>query len=131
MRYLYSAFIVALIMAVTADSGMACEMRSVIRKEIRDNFGSIQAGFDEKELENRIHELVHSKLDREKERLERERERLQEERKRLERERKRLARNQDDGDDDEDWGTSMLLALGLYGAGLFLLTRRSRRQNTE
>jgi MYXO-CTERM domain-containing protein len=132
MRYVYSTLCFAVVMLIAVSGSMACEMRSVIRQEIRDNFGSINVDIDEKELENRIHDMIHSKLDREKERLENELRRVREERRQLERERKRLARDRgDDDDDDDDWGKSVLLALGLYGAGLLLLTRRSRRKNAE
>ena len=61
-------------------------------------------------------------------RLRDERNRVRDERRNLERERRNGRRH---NSDDDDWGSSAVLALGLYGIGAFLLTRQSRRQNTD
>ena len=63
-------------------------------------------------------------------RLRDERNRVRDERRNLERVR-RNGRGHNSDDDDDDWGSSAVLALGLYGIGAFLLTRQSRRQNTD
>lgn len=137
MRYVYSAMIVTLAMIVTFSSSTACEMRKVIRTEITDRFTNIEIDIDTDGIEERVHEMVHKQLDRAKSSLERERDRLRDERRRVERERRRVehersqASHDDHDDDGAGWGKSVLLALGLYGVGLFLLTRRSRRRNTE
>ena len=81
-------------------------------------------------LEDRIHATMHSRLGREQDRLSDERNRLRDERRNLERERRNSRRGNND-DNNDNWGSSAVMALGLYGIGAFLLTRQSRRQNTE
>lgn len=130
MRYVYNSLLVALMMFAFTASVTACEMRSEIRDEIRKEMAGLDV--DLKDLEDRIHDAVHSRLDRERDRLRSERDRLRDERRKLERERRRTGRHDHDDDEDSDWGSSAVLALGLYGVGAFLLTRQSRqRGNTE
>jgi uncharacterized protein YlxW (UPF0749 family) len=100
-------------------------MRGEIREELRANLASMD--IDLKALEDRIHESVHAKLDRERDRLREERDRLREERRALERERKRVRR--ENNDDDDEWDASWLIALGLYGLAALFLIQRSRKQN--
>ena len=132
MRYIFGLMMAAVLMMVSADRAQACDMRGEIRDEIRSNFGSIHVEMDAKELEDRLHEMVHAKLDREKERLKEERQKLRDERRRLERERRRVSRERRDYDRDDEssgWGASLLLALGLYGVGALILSRRNRKNN--
>ena len=136
MRYIYSAVFAAFLVMFASSVSTACEMRSVIRDQIKTRLANIEVSVDAKDLENQIHDMVHSQLDREKDRLNRERDKLRDERRKLERERRdlkrargRVTRVDRDEEEDSGWGGSILLALGLYGAGLFLLTRRSRNNN--
>ncbi|MEE2991545.1 MAG: hypothetical protein VX603_00035 [Gemmatimonadota bacterium] len=132
MRYVYSTLIVALMMFAFTSTATACDMRSEIRDEIRKELANLDVDLDIDldGLEVRIHAAMHSRLDGEKDRLRDERNRVRDERRNLERERRNGRRQNNDGDDD-DWGSSAVLALGLYGIGAFLLTRQSRRQNTD
>ncbi|MBT5872325.1 MAG: hypothetical protein HOH43_02810 [Candidatus Latescibacteria bacterium] len=139
MRYISSFVLATVFLVLSSTVAMACEMRSVIREQIVSRLGNIEINVDSKELEDKIHDMVHSQLDREKDKLRDERDKLRDERRKLERERRDLTRNrrrssEDDDEEGSGWGASLALALGLYGAGLIFLNRRSKKgssKNTE
>lgn len=125
MRYMVGALFVMLIVGSLSTASSACELRGKIRQELRDKMANMDIDF--KGIEDDIHAAVHEEIDGEKEKLKEEMRRLKEERRELARERRRAGRDEDDNDDSNDWNTSAMMALGLYGLGAFLLFKRTRK----
>lgn len=124
IRYIVGTLLVMLMVGSLNSASYACELRGKIRQELRDKMANMD--IDLKGIEDDIHAAVHEEMDGEKENLKEEMRRLKEERRELGRERRRAGRDRGD-DDDNDWNTSAMMALGLYGLGAFLLFKRTRK----
>ncbi len=124
MRYIVGVLCVMLTVSALNTGSSACELRGKIRQELRDKMVNMDIDF--KSIEDDIHAAVHEEMDGEKEKLKEEIRRLKEERRELARERRRARRDNGD-EDDNDWNTSAMMALGLYGLGAFLLFKRPRK----
>ena len=125
MRYIVGVLGIMLIVGALSTASSACELRGKIRQELRDKMANMD--IDLKGIEDDIHAAIHEEVDGEKERIKEEIRRLKEERREIARERRRAGRGNDDDNDSDDWNTSAMMALGLYGLGAFLLFKRPRK----